>query len=276
MGAGAIVLEGRGLHGGEPARVRLVARPGAVALRVGNLEVALADLRVVGTVRAMTLEGRGREGETFRVRTADHLFAALAGMGIHDGLVIDVDGGELPLLDGAATAWCAALARLALAPTRPRLRVVRDAVLETRASRFAFSVGDRPRATLTTRIEFPDARLAPDAAWGGDAHDFVARIAPARTFAFAREIEGLMQRGLAQFVAPESVIVIGDDAIHAAGNPFTADEPARHKLLDLMGDMYLYGGPPLGHVDAFRPGHGATHEAMARAIDDGVLAIDAP
>lgn len=252
--------------------MRLVARPGPVAIRVGGHEAALAELRVVGTVRAMTLEAS--EG-AFRVHTPDHLFAALAGLGIYDGLAIDVEGGELPLLDGSATAWCHALSRLNLTATAPRLRVVRDAVVEARASRFVFSVREGAGATVSTRIEFPDARLAPKATWDGDSADFVTRIAPARTFAFAREIEGLMQRGLAQFVAPESVVVIADDRIHAAGVPFTADEPARHKLLDLMGDMYLYGGPPRGHVDAFRPGHGATHEAMARALADGVLAADA-
>jgi UDP-3-O-acyl-N-acetylglucosamine deacetylase len=67
-------------------------------------------------------------------------------------------------------------------------------------------------------------------------------------------------------------VVIAEDAIHAAGAPFAPDEPARHKLLDLVGDMYLYGGPPRGRVRAFRPGHAATHAAMARALDLGVLA----
>ncbi len=261
-----VVLEGRGLHGGKPSSVRLVARPGPVTIRVGDREAALAELKVVGTVRAMTLEA---PAAAFRVVTIDHLFAALAGLGIYDGLCIDVTGGELPLLDGGATEWCAALATLAVASSQPRLRVAREALIEARASRFAFAVGEGVEATA--KIEFDDTRLALDAAWSGDASDFVARIAPARTFAFAAEIEGILKRGLAQFVAPTSVVVIAEDAIHAAGNPFTADEPARHKLLDLLGDMYLYGGPPIGRVEAFRPGHGATHEAMERAMADGVL-----
>ncbi len=66
------------------------------------------------------------------------------------------------------------------------------------------------------------------------------------------------------------VVVIGPEIL-ARGRPFEADEPARHKLLDLIGDLFLYGGPPRGSVSASRPGHWATHEAMQRAREAGVL-----
>jgi UDP-3-O-[3-hydroxymyristoyl] N-acetylglucosamine deacetylase len=66
------------------------------------------------------------------------------------------------------------------------------------------------------------------------------------------------------------VVVIGAEIL-AAGRPFAPDEPARHKLLDLVGDLFLYGGPPRGSVAAYRPGHWATHEAVRRAREAGVL-----
>jgi UDP-3-O-[3-hydroxymyristoyl] N-acetylglucosamine deacetylase len=66
------------------------------------------------------------------------------------------------------------------------------------------------------------------------------------------------------------------DRVLSAGAPFLADEPARHKLLDLVGDLYLYGGPPRGRVRATRPGHGATHEAMRRALAEGLVAREGP
>jgi len=66
-------------------------------------------------------------------------------------------------------------------------------------------------------------------------------------------------------------LVVADDAIHASGAAFSRDEPARHKLLDLAGDLYLYGGPPEGELSARRPGHAATHEAVRRALAQGIL-----
>ena len=114
--------------------------------------------------------------------------------------------------------------------------------------------------------------LAPHATWSGDRADFVARIASARTFGFAHEVDALLARGLAQHVAASSVVVIAPDVIHHAGRPFTADEPARHKLLDLIGDLYAHGGPFRGRIHATRPGHAATHAAMARAREEGVIA----
>jgi UDP-3-O-[3-hydroxymyristoyl] N-acetylglucosamine deacetylase len=120
-------------------------------------------------------------------------------------------------------------------------------------------------------IELGDPRLAREASWRGDAADFRERVATARTFCFDHEIEELARRGLATHIAPEMVVVLGQ-VILCAGSPFSRDEPARHKLLDLVGDLFLYGGPPCGSVRAYRPGHWSTHEAVRVALERGVLA----
>jgi UDP-3-O-acyl-N-acetylglucosamine deacetylase len=70
------------------------------------------------------------------------------------------------------------------------------------------------------------------------------------------------------------VVVLTPDGALSAGRPFEPDEPARHKLLDLVGDLYLYGGPPVGHVRAVRPGHAANALAMRRARDEGIVVSD--
>jgi UDP-3-O-acyl-N-acetylglucosamine deacetylase len=67
------------------------------------------------------------------------------------------------------------------------------------------------------------------------------------------------------------VVVLTPDAILCAGRPFAPDEPARHKLLDMMGDLYLHGGPPAGRLRAVRPGHAANARAFARAREEGIL-----
>jgi UDP-3-O-[3-hydroxymyristoyl] N-acetylglucosamine deacetylase len=268
----SIVVEGRGLHGGELARVTLAARDGAILLRVNDTSGELARWRAVDAERSTAI---ALEGTT--LRTVEHLFSALAGLGVRGGLAIAIEGTELPILDGAAAAWLDALAPLVGAGGAPAphvsapLRVVREGTVRVGLCEYAFAPGDGTRVAV--RVDFGDARLTPEATWDGASDDYRARIAPARTFCLESEIADLARRGLAAHVPAESVVVIGDE-IFTAGSPFSASEPARHKLLDLIGDLFLYGGPPRGRVDAFRPGHRATHTAMRIALDRALLAVD--
>jgi UDP-3-O-[3-hydroxymyristoyl] N-acetylglucosamine deacetylase len=203
-----------------------------------------------------------------RARTVEHLFAALAASGLRRGLDVRLEGEEPPILDGCAAAWIAALRPLSIRPSPPSIVVARDETIAVATSRYTFAAGEG--TNVSVELELADSRLAKTAAWAGDEDDFRDRIAPARTFCFASEVEDLARRGLASHVTAEMVVVIGDD-IFAYGRPFEPDEPARHKLLDLVGDLFLYGGPPRGSVAAHRPGHWATHEAMRIALERGVV-----
>jgi UDP-3-O-[3-hydroxymyristoyl] N-acetylglucosamine deacetylase len=146
--------------------------------------------------------------------------------------------------------------------------VARRESIDVGASRYEFEPGDR--VALRVAFETEDPRLARHASWDGDPSDFRERIAPARTFALARDLEAIGRLGLARHVDPAAVVVVMPDAIHGRG-AFAPDEPARHKLLDLVGDFYLHGGPPRGTVTARRPGHGPTLEAIVRARREGIL-----
>jgi UDP-3-O-[3-hydroxymyristoyl] N-acetylglucosamine deacetylase len=181
-------------------------------------------------------------------------------------------GDELPLLDGGAGAWTDLLVDLAIVPIAPRLHVRDEGVVRVGQSTYAFARGPLRATQVHVEVDYGDARLSRHASWSGDARDFRERIAPARTFGFAHEMGDLALRGLARHAAPESVVLVTPNAILTSGRPFDADEPARHKLLDLIGDLFLYGGPPLGVVRATRPGHSATHEAMRVALERGLVA----
>jgi UDP-3-O-[3-hydroxymyristoyl] N-acetylglucosamine deacetylase len=259
-------VKGVGLHTGAAVTVRLHARPGAVCLRAGGVEARIDELVVASTLRATTVEACGGG---LRVGMVEHLFAALAGLGVYEGVMIEVDGPEMPLLDGAASAWCNAFSGLRLSRQLPRLRVARQAVIDCGDSRYEFSPLDR--VELEVRLVLDDARVTPEARWAGDADDFRTRVAPARTFALARDFQELARLGLSRHVDPASVVVLAPDAVHCSGRPYSADEPARHKLLDLMGDLYIHGGPPLGRVSAVRPGHAASAQAFLRAREDGAI-----
>jgi UDP-3-O-[3-hydroxymyristoyl] N-acetylglucosamine deacetylase len=187
---------------------------------------------------------------------------------VYEGLELEIEGPEMPLLDGGAVAWCEALSRLGLPTGRPRLRVAREATFDVGPSCYAFSPGDG--VDVEVHVEL-DARFTPGARWQGDAADFVTRIAPARTFTLSRDVEELVRRGLARHVDPSSVVVLAPDSILSSGREVLPDEPARHKLLDLLGDLYLHAGPPLGHLRATRPGHASNARALRRAVEEGIL-----
>jgi UDP-3-O-[3-hydroxymyristoyl] N-acetylglucosamine deacetylase len=261
-----VTIAGQGLHGGAPSTIRFARRDGETAIRRGDALAPLSALEVVGTARSTTVSDR--EGRV-RLATVEHLFAALAACGARAGVEIAIDGAEVPLADGGARAFLDAVRALRAPAAPPGLTVARAGTIAVGESVYELSPGDG--VCVEVEIDFGDPRLAPRARWDGDADDFAERIAPARTFGFEREVGELLERGLASHVRPESVVVLCERAVLAAGRPFEADEPARHKLLDLVGDLFAHGGPPRGRVFARRPGHAATHEAARRALAEGLL-----
>jgi UDP-3-O-[3-hydroxymyristoyl] N-acetylglucosamine deacetylase len=262
VSARQVVLTGRGLHTGEDARVTV--RRGDAAIDTTLNGSPLSEWRPVPALRSTAIARAD-----VQVRTVEHLFAALAGLRWRRGVAIELEGNEAPILDGCAATWTTALRALDVAPSGPRIRVLRRERIEVEASLYELSPGDHPHVSV--ELELDDPRVARDASWDGDPLDFASRVATARTFCLASEVDALARLGLASHVTPEMVVVLGDEIL-AAGRPFEPDEPARHKLLDLVGDLFLHGGPPLGHVHARRPGHWATHEALRIATERGALA----
>ena len=260
-------VRGRGLFGGRTATVTFRRVEGPIRLA----GLALEAFAVVPSLRTTTIEQpeRGR-----RIGTVEHLLAALGGLGIHSGLSVDVEGDEFPFLDGGAAQWCAAIDELGARPSPPRLLIAREGEVHVGASRYRFvppGALHTVAPSLGVTLDFDHPRLVARAEWFGDAHDFAVRIAPARTFVFAHDIAKLADLGMMAHADPESVVVIDERGVHSAGVAASPDEPVRHKLLDLVGDLFLHGGPPEGRIETFRPGHAATHEAVRRAREMGIV-----
>lgn len=265
----AIALSGLALHLGTPCSLRLVAAPGPLAFEQRGARCPLAELRVVRADRGVTVaspDGR------VRVDLVEHLLAALGGLGLHRGLRVCTDDAELPLLDGGALRFAEALRALDLPPSAPPLRVTREASFTRGASVYRFSPG--PSIALSVQVRFRAPVGEEEARWDGDAADFVARIAPARTFGWADEYEALRAAGRAAGVDLASVLVFDERGALPGCRPAAPGEVARHKLLDLIGDLTLHGGPPRGALHASAPGHTATHAVVQEALDQGVLARD--
>jgi UDP-3-O-[3-hydroxymyristoyl] N-acetylglucosamine deacetylase len=230
-------------------------------------------------------------GQGLEIDLVEHFLAALGGLGIRGGVLATIEGPELPLLDGGARTFAEALSDLEVPGAAARLIVAQRARFENGASVYDLEMGDGVEIEVET--DFAHADIARQmASWSGDPRAFLDDIAPARTFGLAGDAERLWRAGRAGLASraaqgdpaaaaafARGVLVLGEHvALHGEPSKPLPDELAKHKLLDLVGDLALYGGPPRGRIRALRPGHTATHRMVKDALQRGILRrdIDAP
>ena len=261
--AAEVRAEGVGLHSGAPASV--VIRPaepdhGLRFLRLdrpGASDVP-ARLERVASSRLATTLGEGDEA----VATVEHLLAALVALGI-DNARIGVTGPEVPILDGSAGPWLDHLrAAGVVEQQRPvrRVRVLRAVEVRSGERRMRLSPGDGLHIEATISFDHPRIGVQ-SLAIGLEAFEEVAR---ARTFGFLEEVEQLRSRGFARGGDLDNAVVFAPDGT-TLNELRVEDEPVRHKVLDIVGDLALLGARLEGHVEALRPGHGMTL-ALLRAL----------
>jgi len=190
-----------------------------------------------------------------RVGTVEHLLAALAALGI-DNARLEVDGPEVPILDGSAAEFTTGLLEAGLIRQKhPRryLTITRPIEVEDGDRRLAIFPANDLRATYA--IDFPHPAIGyQETEFRISALTFVEELAPARTFCLYRDVESMRQQGMALGGDLSNAVVVGDDGILAGSLRFP-DEFVRHKMLDLLGDMSLLGSPIRGHLVAFKGGH---------------------
>lgn len=264
--ARAAACEGIGLHTGKPARMILLPAPpgsGRVFVRtdLDGFEIA-ACLTNLGRANHATCLVRGPN----RISTAEHLLASLYALGV-DNARIEIDSEEVPILDGSATPFVRMIREAGIVDQdRPRRYLTIAKPLELSEEDKQISVHPSSEFRVTYAIDFEHPALGYQELtadmWGTDA--FTEKLAPARTFVLERDVAALRRAGLAQGGSLENAVVIGDEGV--MGGPMRyGDEPVRHKMLDLTGDLSLLGFPMKGHVIAYKAGHDL-HAALAQMI----------
>jgi len=280
------ILRGIGLFTGKPTT--LVIRPSAPGSAAAGVSFRRADAAPSDAIAAIAdrvhADGRhtvivnpGSPAST-GVQTTEHLLAALVGLGLWSAQ-IELDGPEVPIMDGSAEPFVRALlaAGVVTGPgvRAPTFTITTPIVVEAGSARIEASAlpdgSGAPRLEAEYTLDYGEAGPIPRQSAGvcipadapGD--DFITGVAPARTFSLLAEALAARQAGLFGHVTPAEMLVIGDDGRPIDNRWRLADEPARHKLLDLIGDLALVGGPIVGRVVARRSGHALNH-ALARAI----------
>jgi len=266
----SVSVSGIGLHTGKQINITLrpavsdtgifferVDLPGAPSVK------AICDY-VSGTRLATTIK-RGDAS----VSTVEHLMAAFALMRV-DNALVEIDGPEVPIMDGSATYFVEKLREVGTVEQeglRRYIIVTRAVTVEERDSQASISPSLESR--ITCFVDFNHQAL--------DAQTFSIsllnpgldkEISEARTFGFLKDVEMLKSKGLALGGSPKNAIVIDENGVMNEEGLRFPDELVRHKVLDSLGDLYLMGAPLIGHFVAHKGGHALTHKLVSRLLGD--------
>lgn len=268
--ARAVSASGHGLHTGEPSRITLHPAPaysGYVFRRtdLNNFEIQAAPQYVARVSYATTLMRQG-----VMIATVEHLLAALAGSHI-DNCLIEIDSLEVPILDGSAEPFIEMIEQAGvtkLEAPRQFFRLLKR--VEVIEGNRRMSISPASRFSISCLIEFPHPMI------GTQRREieiidgqFSRDVASARTFGFLHEIDALRNSGLIRGGSLDNAIVLTPEGgiMNREGLRF-ADEFVRHKIIDIIGDLALFGMPVLGRVEAERTGHGVHAALVSRVLHD--------
>ena len=288
---GDAVVEGVGLFTGR--RVRAVLRPAAEGTGIrfqrvdlpGKPVVSAVAAALIATPRRTTIGAPVAPGEKqARVETIEHVLSALAGMGV-DNALVEVDGPEMPIGDGSAALFADAIKKAGVkvqGAARRTISLREPAHVDEGDASIIYTppTGDDPGLELVYVLDYAgvgDGAGIPAQTYTLklDPDTYAREVAPARTFSTRREAELAKASGMFKHVAPKDFLVIGPDGPIDNTLRFP-DECARHKLLDLLGDLSLAGARIRGRVVAVRSGHALNQRMAALLAERSALAASQP
>jgi UDP-3-O-[3-hydroxymyristoyl] N-acetylglucosamine deacetylase/3-hydroxyacyl-[acyl-carrier-protein] dehydratase len=260
-------LKGTSLHTGEEVSVTLKPAPvdhGIKFKRVDlsdepTIEAKVENIQLVE--RATTLA----EGNV-KVHTVEHLLSALLGMGV-DNAIVEMNGNELPIADGSARAYVGLIKKCGLEEQNAFAKVfeIRDTLhIETKGGSLLTIVPDERFRISCTQVG-PEGRFTQYYSTEITPEIYEKEISHARTFVFFEDVKPLLDKGLIRGGSLDSAIVIRGDSLMSKEPLRYEDEFVRHKILDVIGDLFLAGCRIRGHVIAVKPGHAANSD-LTKAI----------
>jgi len=208
-------------------------------------------------------------GEGIEVKTVEHLMAALAGSGV-DNAIVELDGAEVPAMDGSAAPFIAMIDRVGtIAQIEPRRAIKVLKPIEVASQGASAALLPDHGFSMSFEIEFENPLISSqDMVVNFEPDTFRSELSRARTFGILDDVERLRAAGLVQGGSLENAIVISGDKVLNRGGLRYADEFVRHKLLDAYGDLYLAGGPIIGQFRGTRSGHAHTRLLLAAMFAD--------
>jgi len=269
-----VATTGVGLHTAVKSQLRLVPAPadtGIVFRRIDldNFEIEAHVRNVARVSYATSLMKKG-----VLLSTTEHLLAALYSCGV-DNVYIEIDALELPILDGSSQPFIEMLGQAGIRRLRKRrkyLKIVKPLEISDGGRRIGIYPADDFRVRCFVEYAHP-AVGAQEIELRVGRESFSGMLAPARTFGFVQDFEGLRRMGLIRGGSLENAIVLNEAGVMNGPLRFP-DEFGRHKALDLIGDLALVGRPLLARVEAYKAGHALHTQLVTRLLADPSLWIE--
>ncbi len=263
-------VDGIGLHTGAQVSMAVLPAPSGYGIRFKrvdvdkNLEIKTNAQNILSCLHATTIGCK-----KWQISTIEHLMAAFSGLGI-DNALVELDGPEVPALDGSASVYVVLFNEAGIVEQEDPKRYIQV------IRKISVCDGDKKVTLLPSdelfidfKIEFSHPVIRSQRFRSKIDQDIFSRkIAQARTFGFLREVEFLFKNGLARGASLENAIVIGDDSIINEEGLRFSDEFVRHKVLDILGDLYLLGAPLKAKVVAEKSGHELHCRLVKRLLEE--------
>ncbi|MBI1170644.1 UDP-3-O-acyl-N-acetylglucosamine deacetylase [bacterium] len=275
----AVTFKGLGLHSGKPVRMTLRPASADYGIWFRRTDLATGDTLIAArwdTVVPSKLCTLVANDDGASVSTIEHIMAALAGLAITNAL-IEIDGPEVPILDGSAAPFVAAiLARGVQAQQAPAraIRVLKS--IEVRDGDAVARLDPAEMLEIDFHIDFAEAAIGQQSRRLNMSNGaFVRELCDSRTFCRQADVEAMRARGLALGGTLDNAVVFDGDRVLSPGGLRHADEPVRHKMLDALGDLALAGAPILGRYTGDRAGHALTNRLLHKLFSTpGAFVID--
>jgi len=260
-------LSGIGLHTGVTVSLRLCPAPAhtGIIFKRTDLEGFTIEAQSRHVARVSYATSLMKKGVL--ISTTEHMLSALAGLGV-DNAIVEIDNLELPIVDGSALPFVNLIRQAGLRAQRAR-RIYAKILKPLELADGSKKIAIYPSDTFSTSyaISFPHPVI------GAQSLDFTPStgsyeedVAPARTFGFLAEVEMLLKSGLVKGGSLENVVVLDQERVMNPEGLRFPDEFCRHKILDLIGDISLFGHPLIGHVVADRAGHAMHAQLVAQLL----------
>jgi UDP-3-O-[3-hydroxymyristoyl] N-acetylglucosamine deacetylase/3-hydroxyacyl-[acyl-carrier-protein] dehydratase len=272
-----VTVSGKGLLLGKTADLVIAPAPageGIVFQRTDiepNVQIPAIVANTTNRARRTTLSS----GDV-TIETVEHLMSALAGLGI-DNAVIRLDGPEVPCGDGSAMPFVEQILQAGMVEQdlpRRIMKVHSPICLQDGEAMIAAFPTEQPGMQVVYDLDYGDAswRIAQQTqTWNSANRTYATDVAPARTFSLQEEAQALQSQGMCTHLSPSEMLVIGEDG--PIDNAFRFDnEPVRHKILDIIGDLYLVGSFIQGRIVASKSGHALNRQLCKSIIEQDKVA----
>lgn len=259
-------VAGAGLHSGLPSRVTLRDAPAGSGVVFRRTDIVGRDPVVPARwdrVEITPLNTRIVNDAGVHVSTIEHLMAALAGTGVGNALV-EIEGPEVPILDGSAAPWVEAILRGGIRRLDAPQKAIRILdPIEVREGGASARLDPAEGFAIAFAIDFPDAAIGhQERSLDMAGNAFLRELCDSRTFCRAADLEAMWSKGLALGGTPLNAVVVDGERVMTPGGWRHEDEAVRHKMLDAVGDLATAGLPILGRYTGVRAGHAITNRLL--------------